>query len=191
MDFNGGKAEIKGDVYAGGIFTNAIPHSAGTANPLAAYGWTNLVHYGTGRIRVAGGNVQFKRDLLMGYDGTGIVERAGSAGSFTITRNVMMSNTVEFASASVLRFILDENGIDPIQVGGTVTTVPGSRIEVDISGYAGRRAKHTLLTAGSITGSFDDIEITGGGLRAAASAVLVDSTSISLVVPAGSQILIR
>ena len=192
VDFNGGKAEIKGDVYAGGIFTNAIPHStSSTAKLLPEYGWSNLVHYGTGKIKVAGGNVQFKRDLFMGFDGTGIVERVGSSGAFTIDGNITMSNTVEFASASVMRFVLDENGIDPIRVGGTVTTVPGSRIEVDISAYAGRKSKHTLLAAGSIIGSFDDIEITGGSGMRATPDVLVDSTSITLVIPTGMQILIR
>ena len=185
VHFDGGEATIAGDVYVGGVFTNAIPHSAGTEYPLSKYGWDVDVHYGTGLFSVSNGTVELKKNLNLGYDGTGIVERVGSGGSFAVTGNVMMSNTTEIASASILRFALDADGIKPIQVGGSVTATPGSRIEVDISAYAGKKGRHSLLTAASIDGSFEDAEITSaeGGPKVAGAKVVVGQNEIYLTLP--------
>ena len=187
VTFAGGAATISGDVYAGGIFTNAIPHSDNTSYPLNRYGWKDFVHYGTGTITMSNGVVVLKKALKLGYDGTGIVERVGSLGSFTVQGDMVLSNTTEFASASILRFVLDADGIEPIQVGGTVTAAEGSRIEVDLSAYAGKKGRHALLTAASINGSFADAEITSseGGHSVSGAKVLVESNGIYLTLPTG------
>ena len=195
--FDGGEATIAGDVYVGGVFTNAIPHSVDngvfTEWPLTRYGWDVDVHYGTGLFSVSNGTVELKKNLNLGWDGTGIVERVGSGGSFAVTGNVMMSNTVAIASASILRFALDADGIAPIQVGGAVTATPGSRIEVDISAYAGKKGRHSLLTAASIEGSFEDAEITSaeGGPKVAGAKVVVGQKEIYLTLPTGMLILFQ
>ena len=200
VHFDGGAATIKGDVYAGGIFTNVIAHSATATNKLgelvyrlADYGWDVDVHYGTGLFSVSNGTVALQKNLNLGWDGTGIVERVGSAGSFTVAGNVMMSNTTAIASASILRFVLDANGIAPIQVGGSLTTTPGSRIEVDISAYTGRRGKHALLTASAINGSFADVEIISadGGPKVAGAEVTVESSGLYLTIPSGTVLIFR
>ena len=191
--FDGGEATIAGDVYVGGVFTNAIPHSAGTENPLSKYGWGVDVHYGTGLFSVSNGTVELKKNLNLGYDGTGIVERVGSQGSFAVTGNVTMSNMVANASASILRFVLDADGIKPMQVGGTVTATEGSRIEVDISAYAGKKGRHALLTASAIEGCFADAEIRSaeGGPKASGAKVVVEQTGIYLTLPTGIAIIFR
>ncbi len=191
--FAGGEATIAGDVYVGGIFTNAIPHAENTVYPLDKYGWQDLVHYGTGTITMSNGVVTLKKALKLGYDGTGVVERVGSLGSFTVQGDMVLSNTTEFASASILRFALDADGIAPIQVGGTVTSAPGSRIEVDISKYAGKKGRHALLTAAAIEGSFEKAEITSseGGHSVSGANVVVESTGIYLTMPTGVAIIFR
>ena len=191
--FAGGEATISGDVYAGGIFTNAIPHGENTEYPLNRYGWQDFVHYGTGTITMSNGVVTLKKALKLGYDGTGVVERVGSLGSFTVQGDMVLSNTTEFASASILRFALDADGIAPIQVGGTVTSAPGSRIEVDISKYAGKKGRHALLTAAAIEGSFEKAEITSseGGHSVSGANVVVESTGIYLTMPTGVAIIFR
>ena len=197
VHFDGGEATIAGDVYAGGVFTNAIPHTVKngvfTEWHLWRFGWYTDVHGGTGLFSVSNGTVELKKNLNLGYDGTGIVERVGSGGSFAVTGNVMMSNTVEIASASILRFVLDADGIKPIQVGGAVTATPGSRIEVDISAYAGKKGRHSLLTAASIDGSFEDAEITSaeGGPKVAGAKVFVGQNEICLTIPTGTVVLFR
>ncbi len=193
VTFAGGEATIDGDVYAGGIFTNVIPHGVNTEYPLDKFGWKDFVHYGTGTITMSNGVVTLKKALNLGYDGTGIVERVGSQGSFTVQGGMMLSNTTAFASASILRFVLDADGIKPIQVGGTVTSTPGSRIEVDISAYAGRKGRHALLTAAAIEGDFEEPEITsaGGGHSASGAKVEVEPTGIYLTLPTGIAIIFR
>ena len=195
--FDGGEATIAGDVYVGGVFTNAIPHYSNngvfTQWPLTSYGWDVDVHYGTGLFSVSNGTVELKKNLNLGYDGTGVVERVGSQGSFAVTGNVTMSNTVAIASASILRFVLDADGIKPMQVGGTVTATEGSRIEVDISAYAGKKGRHALLTAAAIEGGFADAEITSaeGGPKASGAKVVVEQTGIYLTLPTGMAIIFR
>ena len=56
------------------------------------------------------------------------------------------------AGDATVRFALDEDGIAPIQVGGTVTSAPGSRIEVDISKYAGKKGSRALSGKAAILG---------------------------------------
>jgi hypothetical protein len=197
VHFDGGEATIAGDVYVGGVFTNAIPHSVDngvfTEWPLTRYGWGVDVHYGTGLFSVSNGTVELKKNLNLGYDGTGIVERVGSQGSFAVNGNMVLSNTTAIASASILRFVLDADGIKPIQVGGAVTSTPGSRIEVDISSYAGKKGRHALLTAASIDGSFDDVEITSAedGPNVSGANVQIGANEIYLTLPTGMAILFR
>ena len=193
VHFDGGEATIAGDVYVGGVFTNAIPHSANTEWTLARFGWYLDVHYGTGLFSVSNGMVELKKNLNLGYDGTGIVQRVGSQGSFAVNGNMVLSNTTAIASASILRFVLDADGIKPIQVGGAVTATPGSRIEVDISAYAGKKGRHSLLTAASIEGSFEDAEITSaeGGPKVAGAKVVVGQNEIYLTLPTGMLLLFQ
>ena len=80
-----------------------------------------------------------------------------------------------------------------MEVGGTVTSAPGSRIEVDISKYAGKKGRHALLTAAAIEGSFEDAEITSaeGGHSLSGASVVVESTGIYLTLPTGIAIIFR
>ena len=80
-----------------------------------------------------------------------------------------------------------------MEVGGTVTSAPGSRIEVDISKYAGKKGRHALLTAAAIEGSFEGAELTSaeGGHGLSGASVVVESTGIYLTLPTGIAIIFR
>ena len=83
----------------------------------------------------------------------------------------------------------------PINVGGTLTVTPGSRIEVDVSKYAGKKGRHALLTAGAVDGSFadGDVEITGvdSGRTVTEARILTQDGGIYLSLSKGLFIIFR
>ena len=74
-----------------------------------------------------------------------------------------------------------------------MTSAPGSRIEVDISKYAGKKGRHALLTAAAIEGSFEKAEITSAedGRSITGAKVAVEQTGIYLTLPTGISIIFR
>ena len=59
--------------------------------------------------------------------------------------------------------------------------------------YAGKKGRHSLLTAASIEGSFEDAEITSaeGGPKVAGAKVVVGQNEIYLTLPTGMLILFQ
>ena len=145
----------------------------------------------------AGGTATFKKHLVLGADGRGTLVREGAAGTFKVTGNLVLSNTVEnAASGGTLKFVYDEtDGIAPLAVSGKLVIRPGAKIEVDLGDYATQKsykAKHYLVQpTGGVEGDFSSVARSVVGARADEAVVDVDANGVYAHVPRGAVILVR
>ena len=127
-------------------------------------------------------------EVIVGADGYGIIEMIGKDGSFT-AGNMVLSN----AASSVVRFVSGADGFSPINVTN-LTVTDGTRIEVDLSDYAGSANKHRLFNAASLNGDFDDVEIVvrdSNGVVNSPYMFKKSETAVDLYFIIGTTIIIR
>ena len=159
----GGQVVVHSQMYVGGVFTNAIPHDAkAMAYCLALWGWPVDNHAAEGTLTVTGGVVALSQSLNVGFDGKGTVAVVGSLPTITVAGDLVLSNTVETATSSTLKFTFDENGVSPIQVADKLVNTAGTKLKVDLGRYSGRKCSHCLVACGGLVGpAISDVEISG------------------------------
>jgi hypothetical protein len=146
-------------------------------------------HDAKGTITVVNGDFSAAGEVIVGADGYGIIEMIGKDGSFT-AGNMVLSN----AASSVVCFVSGEDGFSPINVTGNLTVTDGTRIEVDLSDYAGSANKHRLFNAASLNGDFDDVEIVvrdSNGVVSSPYMFKKSETAVDLYFIIGTTIIIR
>lgn len=142
----------------------------------------------TGKVEVVDGELTSAGDLILGADGRGEIAIVGSKGSANFA-NAVFSNKVE----SVASFTLDADGVSPLALAGTLTVTDGATLNVDVSRYAGKRARTRLVTCAAMEGRFATVNLTGSD----ASETLKDATVVQgdagvyLRVPRGALLLVR
>lgn len=151
---SGGTVSVAKDTHIGGAFTNEV----GVGAYLVAKGWPIDRHDANGTLRLSGGTMDLAKTCYVGCDGTGTVEVVGVDASLTV-KDLVLSNTVELATSSVLSFIADARGIAPIRVTNGLTVTPGAKLKVDITDLAAPHGRIHLVSAKSVTGTFDDVEV--------------------------------
>ena len=75
-----------------------------------------------------------------------------------------------------------------------LTVTDGTRIEVDLSDYAGSANKHRLFNAASLNGDFDDVEIVvrdSNGVVSSPYMFKKSETAVDLYFIIGTTIIIR
>ncbi len=185
-----GTLTVSGPAYIGGFWTNILTKA--DKSP-----WPTTLHDAEGTMVFAGGTASFKKGLVLGADGRGTLVREGSAGTFTVTGDLVLSNTVEnAASGGTLRFVYaGADGIAPLAVSGKLVIRGGAKIEVDLGDYGtqpAHKSKRYLVTpTGGIEGDLDDVDITITGSAARGSKVKVDAGGIYASVPSGLIIIVK
>ena len=185
-----GTLTVSGPAYIGGFWTNIL--SSAEKSP-----WPTTLHDAEGTMVFAGGTASFKKGLVLGADGRGTLVREGSAGTFTVTGDLVLSNTVESAaSGGTLKFVYaGADGIAPIAVSGKLVIRDGAKIEVDLGDYGtqpAHKSKRYLLTAaGGIEGDLANVDITITGSVARGTVVNADAGGIFASVPKGLMILLH
>ena len=180
------------DLYVGGANTNIFMQM-----PIYANGkWSNPTkrfvnypfdkHDAEGVFSVAGGQVRFARNLVLGADGTGTLEVVGSsAASISVTGSLVLSNSVR----SVVRFVLGETSVTPIRVGGTLAISDGAELVVDAGTFT--RSKAKLFDCADVAGAFAPGDVSVVGLdNVAGCTVSVEAGGIWFRMPPKGTVLI-
>ena len=182
--------EVGTPMYVGGLAKDDLR----TAGYFTDY-WPNVLPNlvtgdlaATGKVEVVDGELTSAGDLILGADGRGEIAIVGSKGAANFA-NAVFSNKVE----SVASFTLDADGVSPLALAGTLTVTDGATLNVDVSRYAGKRARTRLVTCAAMEGRFATVNLTGSD----ASETLKDATVVQgdagvyLRVPRGALLLVR
>ena len=185
-----GTLTVSGPAYIGGFWTNILTKAEKSP-------WPTTLHDAEGTLVFAGGTASFKKGLVLGADGRGTLVREGSAGTFTVTGDLVLSNTVEnAASGGTLRFVYaGADGIAPLAISGKLVIRGGAKIEVDLGDYGTQQAhkskRYLVRAAGGIEGDLDDVDITITGSAARGTTVRADAEGIYARVPKGLTISVK
>lgn len=154
---SGGKATLKCNLYVGGaLLADDFHRTAPPSNSGRLYvGERDYPKQAKGLLKLTGGAMSLRRDLILSKDGEGVLE-LGPGGNLT--------------------------------VDGALNALAGSKLVVDITGYAGR--SRTIATFGSVTRWFDTVELKG---ETEGYAVLVDPAKgrVSVKHLVGSVLMVR
>ncbi len=120
-----GEFNTKRTVYIGGTTTNAMCNYHKNGERLQQY------HNARGAVRVLGGAFATSQDIVLGYDGTGLLELSG--GGQVSAASIVVSNTTGQA-ASMLQFTADASGkCGAIAPATKLKFYAGARLKVDVS----------------------------------------------------------
>ena len=154
VELTGGTFTSNLRTFVGGCKTNewhdGVYFNYGTDKCVA-----NL-HDAEGILRVTGGSFTCTKRVVVGSDGSGLLE-IGPSGTFTAPTLVLSNQT-----ASVLNFKADATlGF----TGGLAVTnlviASGATLNVDLGGYTGHSV--SLISAGTVEGDFATVNVTGKG----------------------------
>lgn len=186
LEMRGGLFSHASDMYVGGAGTDVIVKG----NSCVEKGLPSDRHDATGLLRFSGGTMVFERNLVLGADGRGTLERIGTAGSLTVGGDLILSNSVANAnSGGTLRFVFDANGVSPV-VAKNVQIQSGAKLEIDLADYDGEK-NVKVLTAQSVTGAFAPSAISVTGVKAKDAKVTVTDTYVKVGFAKGLMILFR
>ena len=154
----GGTVSCWSDFYVGGANTNVfVKGPDGEPSIFANYPFD--AHDAKGTFTLSGGAFQvYNNSFILGADGTGELKVVGSAGSFDIGGNMVLSNNM----TSVVSFRPDAAGVSALTVRGALKIVPGSQLIVDVTDVAARSRSYKLFDCGAIEGAFDGVTLVGG-----------------------------
>lgn len=152
-----GSLHVAHDAYIGGVVTNGLFDISGKY--ISRF---YPLHDASGVFRQSGGRAKFDGCVVLGSDGTGVLEMCGKEGSFEAD-SMVLSNTVHnAASGAVLKFTLGASGVRPVTVEGGLVIGANAKLVVDATAYPEKGRSVTLVEAGSVTGAFGTIELDGG-----------------------------
>lgn len=138
--FLGGTANIVGDVYVGGIFTNAIMQSGNCTNTLGYWGWPVDDHTAVGKLTYGGGNVTVTGNVNLGFDGTGTLV-FGGAEKMTIKGDLVLSN-------AIVRIEKQGGQFCPLYVTGKIVNSANARFSIDRDSFEGVADNTLIISAG-------------------------------------------
>lgn len=154
---SGGTATLKCNLYVGGaLLADDFHRTAPPSNSGRLYvGERDYPKQAKGLLKLTGGTMSLRRDLILSKDGEGVLELGPAAN---------------------------------LKVEGALNALAGSKLVVDITGYAGR--SRTIATFGSVTRWFDTVELKG---ETEGYAVLVDPAKgrVSVKHLVGSVLMVR
>ena len=187
-----GTLRVNANAYIGGFNTNVFAKAKDFAKPI--YRWPDTRHDADGALVMAGGEVDFKKNLILGADGLGMVERIGRDGTFAIGGDLVLSNaTANAQSGGMLKFVCAADGVKPINVVGKVTFREGAKMSIDISNWTNVARRQWLLKASDFENpiAVEDIEITGRTEATQEVVLKLSPAGYSIGVPRGMCITIR
>lgn len=160
----GGTFEIRGDAPADGI----TPGYVDTLDSYSGYadqgGDLILGNQATanGLLSVQGGDLDVKRDLIVGLDGVGVLQVVGNGSTINIGGDLSFGGDFNAAAGQqgTLRFVLDDASPTVVNVNGGTESIPGdvylydADLEVKLSGYRPTAGQQIVLVdyAGSVLG---------------------------------------
>lgn len=183
-----GTLRVKADAYIGGFYTNLLTKAENLTR------WPDTRHSATGTLVVAGGTVDFQKNLVLGADGIGTVERIGTDGTFTVGGDLVFSNHVENAqSGGALKLVCTANGVKPVNVTGTARFCADAKMSVDVSGWTNVTRRQWLLKASELENPIaaDAVEVTGRTEATREAVVKLTSAGYSVGVPRGMTFVVR
>ena len=178
-----GVATVGTDVYVGGVLTNRVGFCPGVEYPGG--------HDAVGRLEVVSGTFSTEKDIVLSADGAGTLE-IGHAGR-VLASNVVLSNGTFSAKTSTVRFVFGADGVGRVEASGRMDIAPGSRMEVDLSGYRGEPKCFALIRCTSRAGSFADadIAVSGWGHPQYPISVRQSDTGVRLAMSHGMVLVVR
>ena len=193
LEMSGGTFDFKSDMYVGGAETNVLVKG----HSYAAQGLPVTRHDAQGTFRFSDGTAVFRSSLVLGADGRGTLERVGTAGSFSVEGDLILSNTVEnAASGATLKFVYDDaDGVKPIEVAGKLVICDGAKIEVDLGDYGTgetyRSKRYLVKPTGGVEGDFASVAVSLAGAREKDAVVKCDASGVYASIPCGAIIMVR
>lgn len=177
--------------YIGGVgldvFGTRVPDLPSTGYPVDN-------HTAEGTLSFSGGTFSVAGELVLGADGHGVLERIGTAGTISIGKDLVFSNTVENAqSGGTLRFVLDGDGaLSPIAVGGKLVIDSHAKLVVDTGDAEHAKIKCSLVDAvGGIEGDFADGAISFVGASAKDMKIIRRNGSLIAKKSTGMMLILR
>lgn len=186
-----GLLRVAADAYIGGFSTNNILPQGSASKPVI---WPVERHDAEGALVAAGGEVDFKKNLVLGADGRGTIDIVGSTGTFKVGGDLVFSNQVANAtSGGTLNFVLDAQGVKPIQVVGRTVFRSNAKITIDVSACTDQRSLWLIKTAEMVNPIRpEDIELIGVTDVWRGASVRVLPTGCRLVgAPNGTTVILR
>ena len=157
-------------VYVGGAVTNEFPlyMTYQKYYNMMPSDFTNAIYLArrgmtTGYLGVLGGNFTAAHSIMVGQDGTGVLE-VGPTGTLHAASLVLTNNAYTAAGghAAELKFTFGEDGVGTATVTNLVIGA-GAALTVDMTGYVYAKTKpnrFVLVRAANVEGSFDDANVT-------------------------------
>ena len=146
-----GAFSTRRNVYVGGATTNEMYRYHNNGNRLQQY------HDARGLVRVLGGSFTTLADIVLGRDGTGVLELSGTGTVAAAT--LVVSNTTGQA-ASTLRFTADAKGrCGKIDAATQVRFYPGSKLVVDVTACPEARRQVVALDLDSAVEGAEDVQV--------------------------------
>ena len=154
--------------YVGGVATNEITiyqtyaECFGTLlTDYSTRGYGDR-HNATGYLGVLGGNFTATHSIMVGQDGTGVLE-VGPTGTLHAASIVLTNNAYTAAGdhAATLKFTFGEDGVGTATVTNLVIGA-GAALTVDMTGYEYAKSKPSrfpLLRAANVEGAFDEANV--------------------------------
>ena len=182
----GGTLTGKSDAYIGGSFTNRI----GLGEQFVLYGCPVDRHDAEGTLTVSGGTTTFPGTCYVGANGAGMVEMSGTGGTLSL-KNLVTSNTTEWATSSTLKFTLGADGVAPITVSGKTELTDGTKVEVDLTGYTGGKQSFKLIDCANVTANLNALDFTFTGVQTAQARLETRTNGLYACFPRGMMIIVR
>ena len=153
----GGIAECHNAMYVGGIDFDTFGRTEAKNNSKLPSNDGSSV----GLLDISGGSFTAGKSLFVGVLGKGTVHVSG-AGSLTVGRSLVLSNSVE--NAATLKLTLVGNTPPSVKIADKLVVREGAKLVVDATDFTGTQVWTKLVSCGSRTGSFSagDITVIGG-----------------------------
>ena len=196
-EITNGLSYVKCDTYVGGILTNQL---AGNTYAQTKPDWATLgqrcnlaSRNATGLLNVIGGRFVSEKEIIVGIDGHGTlaIGPTGFVSAKTLTFTNTFNETTGETYPSRFACTFDANGVGSVSATN-LTIAAGSKLLVDLSAYAGKKASFPLISAASVNGAFadGDIELVRNE-QTRDAVVLQDEKGVSIRIPRGALLLVR
>ena len=183
-----GTLRVKADAYIGGFSSNILTKAEAMTR------WPDTRHDAEGTLTLAGGEVEFQKNLVLGADGVGTVERIGTDGTFAVGGDLVLSNTTANAqSGGTLKFVCTADGVKPLNVAGKATFCSGAKMSVDVSGWTNVTRRQWLLKTSALENPIpvEAIEIIGRTEATREVVVKRAADGYSMSIPKGTVLIVR
>ena len=191
-----GTITVKSSLHVGGATTNQLDRgwANGQGFP-SANNYPGHRHDARGRFTVACADrtkpcrLAVDKTITVSSDGAGVFEVVGSGAEIS-AKDMIVSNVVEAVDGgeSVVKFVLDETGVSPVNLSGRLTIAEGVKLAVDARNLGKTLVRVKLFSFASRMGDFalENISITGARGR-----IVVGDKDISFLCNRGFNMTVR